>query len=153
MNDNIHVTIMPGAVYNANVEQQNVFPALSRVENHYAQCAPQAEDHTREQTRREAEAAGLRPCVTHPDKADSVIALLHKLADRQSQPKDIAMPVRAAMDAGAIRRPTWGQFCAEFGEGKISSKSLFTKYTSTDYRYEGQAFWHTKQMFTDILES
>lgn len=54
MNDNIHVTIMPGAVYNANVEQQNVFPALRQVENHYAQAAPQAENRTQEQTRREA---------------------------------------------------------------------------------------------------
>lgn len=54
MNDNIHVTIMPGAVYNANVEQQNVFPALRQVENHYAQAAPQDGGHTQEQPRREA---------------------------------------------------------------------------------------------------
>lgn len=153
MNDNIHVTIMPGAVYNANVEQQNVFPALSRVENHYAQAAPQAENRTQEQTRREAGGDGLRPCVTRPDKADAVIALLHELADRQGKPRDIAMPVRAAMDAGAISRPTWEQFCAEFGEGKISSKSLFYNYTNENYRYEGQAFERTKQMFADILES
>lgn len=150
MNDNIHITIMPGATYNANVEQQNIFPALSRVDCHYAQRTPGTEGGAQAQPRR---GGGLSTCVTRPDKADAVIALLHELADRQSQPKDIAMPVRAAMDAGAITRPTWGQFCAEFGEGKISSKSLFTKYTSTDYRYVGQAFWHTKQMFTDILES
>lgn len=147
------IIMMPGSTYIEHIAQQNVFPALRQVENHYAQAAPQAENRTQEQTRREAGGDGLRPCVTRPDKADAVIALLHELADRQSKPRDIAMPVRAAMDAGAISRPTWEQFCAEFGEGKISSKSLFYNYTNENYRYEGQAFERTKQMFADILES
>lgn len=45
---------MPGSTYIEHVAQQNVFTALRRVENNYAQDAPQDGGHTQEQPRREA---------------------------------------------------------------------------------------------------
>lgn len=48
------IIMMPGSTYIEHIAQQNVFPALRQVENHYAQAAPQAENHTQEQPRREA---------------------------------------------------------------------------------------------------
>ena len=46
--------MMPGSTYIEHVAQQNVFTALRRVENNYAQAAPQAENHAQAQPRREA---------------------------------------------------------------------------------------------------
>ena len=46
--------MMPGSTYIEHVAQQNVFTALRRVENNYAQDAPQDGGHTQEQPRREA---------------------------------------------------------------------------------------------------
>lgn len=48
------IIMMPGSTYIEHVAQQNVFTALRRVENHYAQAAPQDGGHTQEQPRREA---------------------------------------------------------------------------------------------------
>lgn len=48
------IIMMPGSTYIEHVAQQNVFTALRRVENNYAQDAPQDGGHTQEQPRREA---------------------------------------------------------------------------------------------------
>lgn len=63
------------------------------------------------------------------------------------------MPIRAAMEAGAISRPTWGQFCAEFGDKKVSSKSLLAKYTSDSYSYPGKDFTETVELFRRIIHN
>lgn len=63
MNDNIHVTIMPGAVYNANVEQQNIFPALSRVDCHYVQDAPAAPDEAQAHDGAYEDTGGVRRAI------------------------------------------------------------------------------------------
>lgn len=78
--------------------------------------------------------------IVDPSKVNVVLAKLHELVDRQTDPKEIVMPIRAAMDAGVLGRPTWGEFKNEFGEEKIKSKSSFTDYTNKDYRYEGENF-------------
>lgn len=73
--------------------------------------------------------------VRKPDSVDAVLQQLHELVDRQSEPCEVVMPIRAAMEAGVIGRPTWGQFCAEFGKDKLSSKSSLSKYTGEGYAY------------------
>lgn len=78
--------------------------------------------------------------VTYPAKQETVINRLHELMDRQTLPKAIVMPIRAAIEAGAIRRPTWTEFCAEFGNKKMKSKASFSKYTESSYQYEGENF-------------
>jgi hypothetical protein len=83
----------------------------------------------------------FRLLVTKPEVADKVLARLHQLIDIKTQPKDIVMPIRAAMDAGAIRRPTWEEFCKEFGNDKISGKSSLSDYTNPEKQpYAGSAF-------------
>ena len=52
--------------------------------------------------------------VIDTSKAVEVIILLRQLMEGKTKPKDVLMPVRAAMDAGVIRRPTWEEFCQEF---------------------------------------
>lgn len=65
---------------------------------------------------------------------------MHELVDRQTSPKDIVMPIRAAMEAGVIRRPKWGEFCAEFGDDKLKAKSSLSRYTESSYLYEDKIF-------------
>ena len=108
-------------------------------------------------TEQSAAAGGEKPAtppfstrVTPPDKVDAVMALLHRLADRQEQPKEIIMPLRAAMDSGVLDRPTWTQFCAEF-PGKVSAKSSYNKYMGDYNGYQSAAFDQTKAMFSALL--
>ena len=79
-------------------------------------------------------------CITFPEQAAYIIRRLHELVDCQTSPKQIVMPLRAAMDAGIIRQPTWPEFCEEFGPTKISSKSSLSKYLKDDYHFIGVAF-------------
>lgn len=90
--------------------------------------------------RRENKAKDFRQCVTFPEDAEFLIQKLHELVDIQTSPKEIFMPVRAAMDAGVIKRPTWGEFCAEFGCDKVNSKSSHYNFTNNAYKYTDEAF-------------
>ena len=94
----------------------------------------------------------FRLLVTKPEAADKVLTRLHLLIDIKTQPKDIVMPIRAAMDAGAIRRPTWEEFCKEFGNDKISGKSSFSDYTNPEKQpYTGSAFFAMVDEFKKMI--
>lgn len=75
---------------------------------------------------------GLRAYVVKPEKADIIVKRIIELVKAQSKPKQIMMPIRAAIDAGAIERPNWESFEDEFGKGKLSSKTSFSDYTNPD---------------------
>ncbi|MBQ3238364.1 MAG: hypothetical protein IJA98_04755 [Bacteroidaceae bacterium] len=90
--------------------------------------------------RKYSKAKEFRQCITFPEDAEFLIQKLHSLIDFQISPKDVFMPLRAAVDAGVIRRPTWEEFCMEFGETKVNSKSSHTTYFSIDYKYTDEAF-------------
>lgn len=63
-----------------------------------------------------------------PECADRVISRLHVLMEGKFKPRDVLMPLRAAIEAGAIRRPTWAEFISEFG-CKLASKASLSGYT------------------------
>lgn len=158
MNDR-KIILMPGSTYNEHVEHQYIFPGLRQVENNNFATAP--EEPAPAPGTATPEATELCPPQPHPisfarlvscpDKAEAVIRTLHELMDGQNLPKDIVMPVRAAMEAGAIRRPTWAEFCAEFGHGKLKSKSSLSKYTEKSYRFDDEAFQVTIEKFKSLI--
>ena len=154
MNDR-KIIMMPGSVYNEHVAQQNIFPGLRQVENKFAAAeTPPEEAMPAEEAceiPQETEKPSFRLLVTHPEKADEVIGKLHELIDGQSRPKSIVKPIRAAMDAGAITRPTWEQFCAEFGREKVNSSTSFHNYTSSVYQAWDTDFDEIVHTFQSII--
>lgn len=90
--------------------------------------------------------------VTNPSRTDAILEKLHELVERPGKPKTIIMPIRAAMDAGAISRPTWEQFCAEFGKDRVRSKSSLTDYTNENYIYVGNDFESMKETFRLLMQ-
>ena len=76
--------------------------------------------------------------VTRPECADLVISRLHELMDGKSKPRDVLMPVRAAIEAGAIRRSTWAEFIAEFGSKRVSKGSLYSWTDPMRDCYDGE---------------
>ena len=92
------------------------------------------------------------PAVIDTTKADAVIALLRQLMEGKTKPKDVLMPVRAAMEAGVIRRPTWEEFCQEFGSYRLKSKTSFSDYTNPDNSpYTGADFQMMKEKFRQLM--
>ena len=90
--------------------------------------------------------------VTKPERAAQIMDRLHLLMEGHSRPKDVLMPIRSAMDAGALRRPTWELFCAEFGYNRIKSKSSLISYTDLRYKkYEGEVYKSMIEEFRNLL--
>lgn len=86
--------------------------------------------------------------VVNVEKTDAVVGLLCRLMVGKAKPKDVMMPVRAAMEAGVIRRPTWEEFCSEFGKDRIKSKASFSDYTNPGNEpYDGADFESMKEAF------
>ena len=70
----------------------------------------------------------------------------------KTKPKDVLMPVRAAMEAGVIRRPTWEEFCQEFESYRLKSKTSFSDYTNPDNKpYTGADFEMMKDKFRRLV--
>ena len=90
--------------------------------------------------------------VCKPEKAALVTRRLHELMEGKTRPKDVLMPVRAAMDAGALRRPTWPEFCNEIGRGRLRCKSSLSNYTQPDIApYQGSAFDEMVKEFRNLI--
>lgn len=74
------------------------------------------------------------PFIQNKDKAEDIIALLRKYMTGidHSKPKDLMMPVRAAFDAGVIRKPTYGEFKQALPDLAPKNCSSFDKYLRSD---------------------
>ncbi len=97
---------------------------------------------------------GFAVVVTVPKKADTVVKMLHEFMAGKEKPKDIVMPIRAAMQAGIIRRPSWGEFCEEFVDKiKYIKKSSYNDYTNiyTPF-YKGEDYNVLLRHFKELAE-
>lgn len=91
--------------------------------------------------------------VNNPQKTTPIIEKLHQLMEGKQKPKDVMMPIRAAIDAGAIRRPTDEEFCNEFGVNRVKGKSSINDYTNPDKSpYHGPDYEAMKTEFITIIE-
>ena len=79
-------------------------------------------------------AAALYPFVVQQKKAEEVIGLLRQYMEgiNINKPKDLMMPVRAAFDAGAIRKPTYAKFKTALPTLAPKNKSSFDMYFRRD---------------------
>lgn len=108
------------------------------VEEEKAAAPAEAEERKRE----------FASAVVNMAKVDAIVDLLCQLMEGKTKPKDVMMPIRAAIDAGVIRRPTWEEFCSEFGKDRIKSKASFSDYTNPENKpYDGADFETMKEAF------
>ena len=97
-------------------------------------------------------AAVLYPFMKCKDKAEEVIGLLRRYMDgkNRNKPKDIMMPVRAALDARVIRKPTYTEFQAAFPEFVPRAKSSFDDYLKIE-KFENQHPYYGVGAFLDMV--
>ena len=90
--------------------------------------------------------------VTKQQKAEAIIAYIHQLMEGKQKPKDVMMPIRAAIDAGVIRRPTEEEFCDEFGKDRVKAKSSINDYTNPlKIPYDGNDYETMKSEFQKLF--
>ena len=116
---------------------------------HIVECIQEAKELM---IRQGAESEEFKSLVAKPECADKVVSRLHELSDGKLKPKDMLMPLRAAIEAGAIRRPTWAEYGSEFGFKRTSKTSLsdYTDPTKNKYTDE-QQFWTMVDDFRKLI--
>lgn len=108
---------------------------------------------------REAESTTIQdgllqyPFVIANRNRDKVIQLLCDLVrgTTSSKPKDIIRPLRAALDAGAIRRPTWTEFINVFGKILKSKSSLDYLKPDNDTYSNDTPYSVMKEQFSSLI--
>ena len=94
----------------------------------------------------------FRSLVTKPECAEKVVTRLHELSDGKQKPRDMMMPMRAAMEAGALRRPTWAEYMSEFGCKRTSKTSLSDYTDPTKNKFEDDPqFWVMVDEFLRLI--
>ena len=97
---------------------------------------------------------GFRQYVIKPEKADLIVNRIAELVHAKSKPKAIMMPIRAAIDAGALTRPNWESFVEEFGVDKLRSKTSFSDYTNPDKTpYTTEDYQRLKDDFSRLINN
>lgn len=71
------------------------------------------------------------PFIIKNDLAEKIVDKLQSLIKGKKSPKDKMMPIRAAQDAGAIRRPHYSEIKKAFGDDFISNSS-YHNYTDPE---------------------
>lgn len=73
----------------------------------------------------------LYPFVVYGKYTNIVLNRIKSLIEGKTSPKDKMMPIRAAIDAGVIRRPSFTEIQRAFGENFIANSS-YHNYTNPD---------------------
>ena len=79
--------------------------------------------------------------IIDANKTEEILEKIRKYTKGKSNPRDIMMPIRAAIDAGVINRPTFVQLQQVFRDFCPKSKSSVSNYTNPDIQpYFGEAY-------------
>ena len=98
------------------------------------------------------ELTGLKAFAVKQEIADSVVDKITELIAMESKPKNIMRPIRAAMDAGVLYRPSWDAFVEEYGSHKVSSKTSLNDYTKPEVEpYSGESYNTLVDVFKKFL--
>lgn len=96
--------------------------------------------------------AALRPIVISDAITDDVMALLKNYMKGKDTPNAMIAPLRAAKEAGAIKKLTKSIFKGIFGEILGNSISAIDKYMSPAYKgYDDEAFDEMKKQFSILV--
>lgn len=119
--------MMPGSTYIEHVAQQNVFTALRRVENNYAQDAPQDGGHTQEQPRREAggDAGDVRRAI------QATLEAVDEHGDKIFTQNNQWWAVHRVLQELRGYTPVTEQFCKRMAEMGFGGSAPFCKANDT----------------------
>ena len=96
--------------------------------------------------------------LKNTDDKWSIIRDIQQYMLEKTKTKDILMPIRAAMDAGLIRRPTYDEFKAAFPNIRHIAKSSLSYYTNelntgSAHPYHGPAYEDMVRDFERIKDN
>ena len=95
--------------------------------------------------------ASVFPFINDSKNADLILSKIKKYQLGKTKAKDLAMPVRAAIDAGVIRRPSFCEYDDVEGFAKIPRSSLSDYTKPGQHPYDGAAYENIVKEFKNIV--
>lgn len=95
--------------------------------------------------------ASVFPFINDSKNADIILSKIKKYQSGKTKAKDLAMPVRAAIDAGVIRRPSFCEYDDVEGFAKIPKSSLSDYTKPGQHPYDGAAYENIVKEFKNIV--
>lgn len=95
--------------------------------------------------------ASVFPFINDSKNADLILSKIKKYQSGKTKAKDLAMPVRAAIDAGVIRRPSFCEYDDVEGFAKIPRSSLSDYTKPGQHPYDGAAYENIVKEFENIV--
>lgn len=95
--------------------------------------------------------ASVFPFINDSKNADLILSKIKKYQSGKTKAKDLAMPVRAAIDAGVIRRPSFCEYDDVEGFAKIPKSSLSDYTKPSLHPYDGASFENIVKEFKNIV--
>ncbi len=95
--------------------------------------------------------ASVFPFINDSKNADLILSKIKKYQSGKTKAKDLAMPVRAAIDAGVIRRPSFCEYDDVEGFAKIPKSSLSDYTKPGQHPYDGAAYENIVKEFKNIV--
>ncbi len=86
--------------------------------------------------------------VINKDQAKDVLKLLHQYIDGKKKPQAASIPIRAAIDAKKLHKPTWEIYREEFPNCK-NSRTTFEKYAGASF--DTTAAFRGKDIYEDMV--
>ena len=95
--------------------------------------------------------ASVFPFINDSKNADLILSKIKKYQSGKTKAKDLAMPVRAAIDAGVIRRPSFCEYDDVEGFAKIPKSSLSDYTKPSLHPYDGASYENIVKEFKNIV--
>ena len=95
--------------------------------------------------------ASVFPFINDSKNADIILSKIKKYQSGKTKAKDLAMPVRAAIDAGVIRRPSFCEYDDVEGFAKIPKSSLSDYTKPSLHPYDGASYENIVKEFKNIV--
>ena len=141
-------------MYKYDIQMKQIHEDIKRLEKEEMCAEEETEEEMKEKEEKPIAKAltGLRAFVVKQEIAELVVAKIIELVNMESKPKNIMRPIRAAMDAGVLYRPSWEAFIEEFGRNKVRSKSSLNDYTNPEMEpYTGKSYKTLVDVFKQFL--
>ena len=111
------------------------------------------DDEKKSQAEKESQAPNYA-FVIKPHQTEEIIKIILSYLEGKSSPKDVMMPIRAACDAGVIRKPTYEEVKMAFPNYCPKCKSSVNNYTNPDNQpYIGEAYQKMIEEFKKYSEN
>lgn len=103
-----------------------------------------------EEVKKTAALIDFRFCICNSEKSEKIIALIKKYMKGKTEPRDIFMPIAAAIASHVVRTPTWTEISSEFHLSETLESSFYRLIRNGCKSYESKAFLNIVKEFMAI---